>query len=171
MVKSITSKTILDVQRKSTGYLLGVVVTSIINLIIIYYLYNLEDKTCNCIRDWRHDYIKYLSMFMIVYNILSLFFIILIESHIFKIIMVILSIINIYAFFTYITELNNTKCECAVIKQKQIHKFLMVWRYVLFIIPIILIFAIFSLFYLIYTQTLAKDKIYNKINKKFILKN
>ena len=79
----------------------------VVNSFIIYYLYNLEDKKCNCNRDWRHDYIKYVSMFMIFNNILNLFSIELNIIKYLKGIIFILSIINIYAFYTYISELNN----------------------------------------------------------------
>ena len=146
----------------------------VVNSFIIYYLYNLEDKKCNCNRDWRHDYIKYVSMFMIFNNILNLFSIELNIIKYLKGIIFILSIINIYAFYTYISELNNTECKCAVIKQKQLNNFLMIWRYLMVIIPIT---VLCSIIYLAYNEiTLLKNKknknlVYNKTTKKYILKN
>ena len=43
----------------------------------------------------------------------------------------------IYAFYTYIRDLDNTKCECAVVKQEKLHKFLNIWRYIFPIITLL----------------------------------
>ena len=120
----------------------------ILNMFIIYYLLNLEDKSCNCIRDWRHDYIKYLAIFNIVINMLVIVGLKIKLQNIAGFI-AILSIINIYAFYTYIGDLTDTKCECAVSKQKNLHDFLNILRYMMVIIPIVMIIYILFLFYMI----------------------
>ena len=39
------------------------IISMIINGIILIYIIKLEHNNCNCIRDWRHNYIKYLLCF------------------------------------------------------------------------------------------------------------
>jgi len=121
----------------------------ILNSFVVYYLLNLEEKSCNCIRDWRHNYIKYLSIFSIILNMLSLFEFktIIKNKHIITIICI-LGIVNIYAFYTYIRDLNDTKCECAVSKQKNLHNFLNVWRYIMVFLPIFAIILVLIIFFI-----------------------
>ena len=126
----------------------GIIIGIIINFFIVYYLINLEDKNCNCIRDWRHDYIKFFSIFNILTSIIALSNTVP-KTGILVNTIGILAIINIYAFYTYIRDLNDTKCECAVVKQKNLNKFLNIYRYLIIIIPIfILIFALIFFSYL-----------------------
>ena len=114
----------------------------VINILIIYYLINLEDVSCNCIKDWRHDYIKYVAVFNILCNILLLLNI---NIETLSGINSILNLINIYAFFTYIRDLNDTKCVCAVTKQENLNYFLNIWRYAIIIVPIVAILYVFGL--------------------------
>ena len=119
-------------------------ISIIINILIIYYIVNLEDVTCNCITDWRHDYIKYVAIFNIICNILLL---LTINIEMISGILSILNLINVYVFYTYVGDLNDTKCACAVVKQEKLHKFLNFWRYlpiIGFIISIYIITKIFS---------------------------
>ena len=90
---------------------------------ILYYLYNLEDADCNCIRDWRHNFIKAMCLVVIFLSFVGLFGFDL-KSSSFKwlaVIYFILFIIVIYAFFTYVGDLNDTKCSCAVDKQPKLN--------------------------------------------------
>ena len=112
-----------------------------INLLIIYYLSNLEHNYCDCIRDWRHNYIESITVFSLI-GITLLSYINF--KSIIGIILFLLHIIYVYAFYTYIRDLNNTKCECAVDKQEKLHKFLNVLRY---IFPILTLFIIIYFLY------------------------
>jgi SNF family Na+-dependent transporter len=121
------------------------IISTIVNIFIIYYLINLEHNHCNCIRDWRHNYIKYTAIFSLFIDLLLL-----LNTEINNIsgILILLQIIYVYAFYTYIRDLDNTKCECAVVKQEKLHNFLNVWRYLIVILPIalLLILAIYFLY-------------------------
>jgi len=121
------------------------IISTIVNIFIIYYLINLEHNHCDCIRDWRHNYIKYTAIFSLFIDLLLL-----LNTNISNIsgIMFSLQIIYVYAFYTYIRDLDNTKCDCAVVKQEKLHKFLNVWRYLIVILPIalLLILAIYFLY-------------------------
>ena len=129
--------------------------TIIINSIIIYYLINLEDVNCNCIYDWRHNYIKYFSICMLILNTLIYFSIHIpgvLNSILSKFIasgFLILSLLNMYALYTYIGDLNDTKCECAVDKQKDINTFLYYYRYLFIIMPILFIICMFIILFTI----------------------
>ena len=151
--KSSSINNISDVNQ-STKYV-NFIFSLIVNILIVYYLINLEDKTCNCIRDWRHNYIKIATIFSIILSSLILFELInqvdLMNMNM-NVIMFILTIINIYAFYTYIGDLDETKCECAVSKQKNLHKFLNLWRYIIVILPIIAIIFMLLILCFIYKK-------------------
>ena len=38
----------------------------LIHVLILIYLYGLEDETCKCIRDWRHTTIKVLCFLIVI---------------------------------------------------------------------------------------------------------
>ena len=143
------------------------IISTIVNILIIYYLINLEHNYCDCIRDWRHNYIESITVFSLI-GITLLSYINF--KSIIGIILFLLLIIYVYAFYTYIRDLDNTKCECAVVKQEKLHKFLNVWRYLMVIFPIS-VFLI-GMFYMIYYMNKKnKNLVYNKTTKKYILKN
>jgi hypothetical protein len=125
------------------------IIITIVNIFIIYYLINLEHNHCDCIRDWRHNYIKYTAMFLLFIDLLLL-----LNTEISNIsgIIGLLQIIYVYAFYTYIRDLDNTKCECAVVKQKNLHTFLNMWRYLILIIPMFGIVIAMYLFNTIYKK-------------------
>ena len=149
--KSSSSKILLS----QSNPLYSFIFTIIINSIIIYYLINLEDVNCNCIYDWRHNYIKYFSICMIILNTLIYFSIHIpgvLNSILSKCIasgFLILSLLNMYALYTYIGDLNDTKCECAVDKQKDINTFLYYYRYLFIIMPILFIICMFIILFTI----------------------
>jgi len=149
--KDLLNQSNMMLNKKQTDPIYSFIFTIIINSIIIYYLINLEDVTCNCINDWRHNYIKYFSIFMILIN--TLMFIGLhipktIDTHIIGFIAMgftFLSLLNMYALYTYVGDLNDTKCVCAVDKQKEVNTFLYYYRYIFIIIPIVFIICLIIL--------------------------
>jgi hypothetical protein len=127
------------------GTVIGVAIAILYNVLIIMYLNNLEDVTCKCVMDWRHNYIKYFSGFMIVMSIFTLIFTLnksLMIVKILNILVFVFGIVNTYGLFTYIGELDSTKCTCAVQKQYNMHYFLYVWRWVLVIVFVIMLINI-----------------------------
>lgn len=132
---------------KTGSNIFSLLMTLIIQGSIIYYLYNLEDKDCNCIRDWRHNFIKYYSMTVIVISLLT--FILNDNKKIIlyvNIILFSLTLVNLYAFFTYIGDLNKTKCSCAIDKQPTLNSFMNFLRWLqligVIIVIILIVFAI-----------------------------
>lgn len=119
------------------GLLVGISIAIIYNVLIIMYLNNLEDVACKCVMDWRHKYIKYFCGAMIVMSVLNLILCFDKTTGIVKAMNMIIfigGIVSAYALFTYIGELDSTKCTCAVQKQHGMHTFLYVWRWVIVLI-------------------------------------
>ena len=107
------------------------------HLLVLGYLLTLEGKECNCIMDWRHNFLKYYSIIMIFF---SLFLLMisgntkLYQNGIFQVIQILLMIaflINVWCLYTYIGDLEATYCKCATEQQKDVHYFLYIWRYIL----------------------------------------
>ena len=112
---------------------------------IIYYLINLEDASCKCIMDWRHNFIKATSVLSIVMGFVNLLTDAHLTSGIFMGIIPILGIIQIYALYTYIGDLNSevSPCACAVDKQPKINEFMKLYRYVLgFFLGLYVVFGV-----------------------------
>ena len=116
---------------------------------IIYYLYELEGEGCNCIMDWRHDFIKYYTMALAALLVIK---IVLLLTHlhdkinttillIFNFIFALLAAVNVYAFFTYVGDIQDDKnCKCAGEKHPNLNSMMNVLRWiyiVLFSIAII----------------------------------
>jgi hypothetical protein len=149
--RDLLNQSNMMLNKKKSDPIYSFIFTIIINSIIIYYLINLEDVTCNCITDWRHNYIKYFSIFIILIN--TLMFIGLhipktINPHIIgsiAMVFLVLSILNMYALYTYVGDLNDTKCVCAVDKQKEVNTFLYYYRYIFIIMPILFIIGLIIL--------------------------
>jgi hypothetical protein len=110
-------------------------ITIIYNILVFTYIVNLENKLCNCINDWRHDFIKYFSLVAVIWGLITLLFSSNKEMCDFILVMqnllMIAALVNIYCLYTYIGDLDKTNCQCAVSKQRNMHYFLYVWRYVL----------------------------------------
>lgn len=110
---------------------------------VLYYLYNLEDAYCNCIRDWRHNFCKAFALLVLAVGIIGIGFQNLGKS--LMIVYLILGLINAYAFFTYIGDLNATKCLCATSKQPNLNIIMRVYRWILLIGGISAVFQLLAL--------------------------
>ena len=90
-------------------------------LLILYYLSNLEGKECICKidanTDWRHTYAKRYTLFAISMYIIMIVFAGTRNSKIIMILFSVLCAINFYALFTYVNDINKNNCNCAVDKQ------------------------------------------------------
>ena len=141
--------------HKDYSYI-GLIFSLVLQGLVIYYLINLESVDCNCIRDWRHNYIKYFAIFAICWSVLLIIIPSLSEkNNNLNLIVMILTLMNIYAFFTYIGDLNATKCVCAVDKQPTLNTFMNFLRWVQLISLIIMVLFII-LFFLFIGSILKK---------------
>ncbi len=112
--------------------------------------------------DWRHNFIKATSVLAIVMGFVNL----ITDAHHSSIlggIILILGIIQIYALYTYIGDLNSevSPCACAVDKQPKINEFMKFYRYVLgFFLGLYVIFGVLFviglLFAIYYAMKLSK---------------
>jgi hypothetical protein len=128
------------------------ILTIITNVLIVFYLYNLEDATCDCVIDWRYYFLKYVSSFLIIWEFIILY-LTYISPDIFDKYYLLyhktryyifgIYIINYIILYNYVSELNATKCVCAVENQPMLNKFLYYWRYLpLILIVLILLFPV-----------------------------
>ena len=103
-------------------------------LVLFYYVMQLEKETCDCIKDWRHRFLKYmlfgntvlfgLNMALLNFSIIGT------EVHKTLYVMtVLIGVVNTYSYFTYVTDLNKTKCNCLK-DMPQINEFLSVMKWV-----------------------------------------
>ena len=107
------------------------ILSVIVQCSVLYYLYNLEDADCNCIRDWRHNFCKAFALLVIATGVILLAF-----QHLSKGFMIayyIGGLVNVYAFFTYVGDLNATQCTCAVSKQSNLNSVMRAYRWLLLI--------------------------------------
>ena len=110
-------------------------ISIIYNVCVLGYLLNLEENDCNCFLDWRHDFMKYYSILLIVWGLINLSFnlynsknelVVMINN-----ISMLAFFINIWCLYSYVGILDYTKCLCAIDKSKFMHYFLYVFRYML----------------------------------------
>ena len=133
--KQTASSMKLMVNGKNNSTTSTAVITILYNILVLGYIMSLEDKKCGCIIDWRHDFIKYYSIALIIWGILTIGFDLGTSKNEFvtllKNILMFASLYNIWCLYTYVGDLDKTKCICAIDTQKDMHYFLYLWRYVL----------------------------------------
>ncbi len=152
---SSSSRNVSNMSRKSSGDIIpeetvNTVSNSVIIAVIIWqslillYLYKLEESDCKCIidwkNDWRHSYIKNFTIVLIGINILKLLMSSLRNNKMLDSVLFVLDLINLYAFFTYINDLNKNNCNCATEKQYFLNMLmrLFVWLRVILIFLLII---------------------------------
>ena len=110
----------------NTGFF-TILFTLLWNGIIIYYLRILEGATCNCFRDWRHNFMKNIAYLNITLALLPLIINIRYNKYfllLLGIIIIVLNAIYVYAFYTYIGILNTTQCSCALVNEPYLNELL-----------------------------------------------
>ena len=121
--------------------LLLIIFMYVVNIATIYYVSNLEDETCNCVRDWRHNFIKYIAILNIILP--PLFYLINNKYIAYKSIIIsilhILTCIMYFVFVSYVKDLETNKCECAISKQKKLNNFLYKYYNILSIITLVVL--------------------------------
>lgn len=135
----------------TTWKIVSGLVSLLIYIAILVYIFKLEADHCKCIRDWRHTYIKIIAIIGILFvfgnaslnvsNIGPTFlFIMLILS----IVYLIASVVYVWAFYTYVGDLNETQCSCAVNEMKNLNQGMLIlrWVYVVLLLLSITMFLV-----------------------------
>lgn len=135
------NKKITDITEKI--FIASFIISTIVQGSVLYYLYNLEDADCNCIRDWRHNFCKVYALLVLGVGIILFAFPHLCKSFMF--VYLIAGLINVYAFFTYIGDLNATQCTCAVNKQSKMNSVMRIYRWLLIIVGVSTIMQLLAL--------------------------
>lgn len=119
----------------------------LLNSLLIYYIYRLEEEKCNCSKDWRKDALRVMT----VYNIVTLVGFNLLTEKQTKNIPLIIHVFNfiygciyLYIVFTYLNKLRK-KCECANGMDANI-----LYYYYLSIISLIGLIIFFMLYFALY---------------------
>jgi hypothetical protein len=105
-----TKKTVKPVTKlviRTAGF-----INIVVNGAIIHMLNEIQTKECQCISDWRHNYCKYYSSFMLLLNT-----VILITGTVDILngiapLIKIASLINVFALATYLHRLKQDNCNC-----------------------------------------------------------
>lgn len=138
----------------------------IFNILILGYVLYLEKEKCKCIMDWRHNFIKYYVLIIVLFpfifkqitgnNIIKLMIKNNNHIQIGKISMSIVAIVYVYALVTYIIDLDKTQCACAIHDMKYLHKsFYNIPRFILYFalfggiafVAYLFIYNIYALFF------------------------
>ena len=122
-LSSATASNKIDTKQSPMSTIMTSVIVIVYNLLILGYLITLEGQQCNCIRDWRHEFLKYYSGMMIIYSLIVIILtgtkyrdsIIGMAMHH---LLLLLSFVNIWCLYTYVGDLDSTFCSCAIEKQK-----------------------------------------------------
>jgi len=138
---------------------------------VIYYLYELEGEGCNCIMDWRHDFIKYYTMALAALLVIK---IVLLLTHlhdkinrtmllILNSIFLLLTSVNVYAFFTYVGDIQDDKnCKCAGEKHPTLNSMMNVLRWIYIVLFSIAVITVLLSIYSIYRITKMAENIKSK---------
>lgn len=112
---------------KTLVLLIVLVFSLIIPIVTLLYIFKLEDPNCNCIKDWRIDFIKYWTVIS-----LTIGFIITLTGNVYLgLLLTLINAINVYALFTYVGDLNKEKCNCIIGNLSILNNFLYYWRYLM----------------------------------------
>jgi len=140
-IDSSGNKTVRDISQ--TISIVAFVISIIVQGSVLYYLYNLEDADCNCIRDWRHNFCKGYALLVLGVGVIFLGLQHLCKG--FMILYYLVGLVNVYAFFTYVGDLNATQCTCAVNKQSNMNTVMRLYRWLLLVAGISCIMQILAL--------------------------
>ena len=132
-----------------------------ISLCIIYYLNQLDKIGCKCSLNYKHDYILYYTIFILLYAFLKYLGGQLSSFRMFQLIifipLMIAGIVNIVYTIQYVNDLKEKKCECSESVFRE-------GMYILAIIRLCVIVLLFILFFSLIFQdpTSFKKMVSNK---------
>jgi len=149
-MKSKISKTIntqsrgISVHPSHTAVLISALITIIINTALLIWVVRLSAKHCGCVGGWRQDFIKYFAGFTILIGVLRLMnsyghftgfsanfpAVIIGVLGLLAFVYLAASLLNIYAVITYVDDINETECPCAIKGMSGLNKAMIVLRWV-----------------------------------------
>jgi hypothetical protein len=143
---------------------IGALMTIIINTALLIWVVRLSAKHCGCVGGWRQEFTKYFAALTILIGVLRLAnsrrdfggishnlpqFVIMVLG-LLGMAYLIAVIINMYAVITYVDDINETKCECALKGMSGLNKSMIVLRWVyiamLCLFGAMLLFGLFTYF-------------------------
>jgi len=169
MTKNLQSKSTISgtsVRTTPTSVVIGSLMTIIINTALLIWVLRLSDKNCGCIGGWRQELIKYFAGFTIFVGVLRLVNsqgdfkdigsnmpkVILGVLGMLGLVYLVASIVNIYAVITYVDDINETKCACAINDMTRLNKTMIVLRW-FYIVGLCLFGAMLLFSFVTYIRT------------------
>ena len=70
-INSLSKLNIKELQKNEINI---IIISIIYNIFVLSYILNLEKQDCHCFRDWRHNFMKYYSILLIIWSILNITF-------------------------------------------------------------------------------------------------
>lgn len=147
-------------------------ISFVINLSALFWIYKLETINCKCSENFMREYIKYFLTIMIPFQTVMFLYLQFYDLEIKSDILIgiwgllsILNIANIIMSIVYITNLQNNECECSIDKRRTFYfwyKIAMVslWSLLTIVMPILIIIfgLIWAFVYGIKTAKLSSSK-------------
>ena len=131
---SLPKLSIKDIKDIKKNEINTIIISIIYNIFVLAYILNLEGKDCHCFRDWRHDFMKYYSISLIVWGLITIGLIIYnVDNELINVIRQISMfayLVNVWCLYSYIGILDTINCKCAIITSKKTHYFLYLFRYI-----------------------------------------
>lgn len=107
--------------------ILVILIQFAIPVIILIYVYKLDNPKCGCIKDWRNTFIKIWTIIAIGLS----YVLALTKSPSLGLVLAVMNVVNVYALFTYVGDLNTQNCKCATENLEYINDFLYYWRFIM----------------------------------------
>ena len=134
----------ISVHPSPLTVLVSALITIIINTALLIWVVRLSAKHCGCVGGWRQEFIKYFAGFTILVGVLRLLnsygdfnefsanfpAVILAVLSLLALVYLAASLLNIYAVITYVDDINETECPCAIKGMSGLNKAMIVLRWV-----------------------------------------
>jgi hypothetical protein len=132
-----------------TAYIFNIVFTLIINTAILYLVMEVEKAQCmqTCKLNWRHQFVKYTSILIIICKILCMFNIKGEISQFIYRLTTLMSIINIYVLYVYMQDMSDNKaCTCANTEHPTLTNVVLYYSYIRIVFVSIVIISAMLIF-------------------------
>ena len=121
----------------------------LINLILFSYILKLEREKCDCTDNWMRDYIKYYTSILVILSLITLVVPVFLGdktpkimkslASVFRVIVLLATLVQVYVVFTYSQALNcnKKKCECSQDWRSQFMYWLGIFGFVVYVLMLI----------------------------------
>ena len=145
MKSKLSVKSSVNSKPSPVVNVIGALATIIINTALLIWVIRLSAKHCGCVGGWRQDFIKYFAIVTILMggwrllnfqgdftpaNTVQVSRIIITILILIGLAYFVASMLNIYSVITYVDDINETKCACAIKDMHGLNQAMIVLRWV-----------------------------------------